>query len=129
MAGSQTEPTAISLRVDGRRFLAHRIIWLLAYGEWPPGFIDHADGNPHNNRLANLRIATFSQNAANKRAVANSSSGLKGVTWHKRAGKWQAAVKLNGKNHHIGLFLTPEEAHTAYMRKAREVFGDFARPA
>ena len=48
-------------------FYVHRIIWLICHGTWPNGVIDHANMNPADNRLENLRIATARQNSANSK--------------------------------------------------------------
>lgn len=120
---------AVEIRIDRRPYLAHRLAWLLIYGVWPKLFIDHANGDPSDNRIANLRQATVSQNAANKRRPATNSSGYKGVCWNKSSKKWQAGIKVNGRSFHLGLFATPEDAHEAYLTAAVHHFGEFARAA
>lgn len=55
------------IMLDYKMYLAHRIIWLLHYKEWPKGFIDHIDGNPRNNKLENLRDVSHSENMFNNR--------------------------------------------------------------
>jgi hypothetical protein len=117
--------------VNGRKFLVHRIIWAMVNGEHPNGHIDHANGNSADNRIENLRLATKSQNGANKKKYGGSSR-YKGVCWHKKAGKWAAYIgsskseKLK-KRKHLGLFVTEEDAHAAYMVAAKEFYGEFAR--
>jgi len=114
------------IMIDGRYYYGHRIAWLLSYGGWPTEDIDHLDGNPANNRLANLREATCSQNMGNARRSANNTSGFKGVTWHKRLNKWQAQITIDRRNHHLGYFTVIEAAHAAYRAAARRGFGEFA---
>lgn len=92
-------------------------------------YCDHIDGNPLNNSRCNLRLATNSQNQMNRRVSNNKSCPLKGVTWHKQCQKWQAQIKINNKNKHLGIFGSPEEAHEAYCKAATELFGEFARKA
>lgn len=108
---------------------AHRVIWEMHYGPVPKGMlIDHADCDSWNNRLANLRPATPSQNAQNCRPrVRSSSSGVKGVHWFKKTGKWRVTLHMNGKMRSFGLYSNLEDAKEAYRKAATENFGEFAR--
>ena len=111
--------------VDGKLYRAHRIAWLYVYGEWPPMNIDHKDGDPFNNRIANLRLATKRQNSHNRRSM--SACGLKGVSLDGRRDLWRARIKLDDKQKWLGYFRTKEEAAAAYADAARQYFGEFAR--
>jgi len=117
------------VNLDYRKHLAHRLAWLYVYGDWPPSELDHIDTDPANNAIANLRLATRSQNNANRKLSLESASGYKGVTWHAKKGKWQSQIKLPGRNKYLGLYKAPEEAHAAYVEAAIEHFGEFARAA
>ena len=87
--------------------------------------VDHADGNQLNNCRYNLRLATQSQNLANRGLDKNNTSGYKGVCF--QDGRWRAAVRSKGKRYHLGYFDSKLEAAKAYNKAALEVFGDFAR--
>lgn len=113
----------------GRRYEEHRLAWLMVHGTWPSGLIDHANCNPGDNRILNLREATRSQNAANKKAHANGRSGLKGASFHKSTRRWQAQIMRDGKKKFLGLYNTAEEAHAAYAAAAAGEFAAFARAA
>lgn len=106
---------------------AHRVAWLLAYGEWPETDVDHRDTVKSHNWLSNLRLTSASLNIANTAARKTNKSGFKGVSWHRGARKWQASIMVNRKSMGLGLFLTPEEASGAYQRAAEKHFGEFAR--
>lgn len=106
--------------IHGSGFLAHRIAWAITHGEWPSSDIDHIDGNPSNNSIANLRLATKSQNQINRPVQKNNSAGHKGVSWHSAARKWAATLVFRGKRTHLGVFSTREEAANAYRRAAEE---------
>jgi hypothetical protein len=117
----------ITIRVSRKHYHAHRLAWAFAYGEWPTGYVDHANGDWRDNRISNLRIASKSQNAANSGVFAHNTSGLKGASWSKRYGKWVAQITYRGSNRFIGHFRTAEEAHAAYCDTARRLQGEFAR--
>lgn len=129
VAGSVNSKGYRCIKIDGRLFQAHRIAWAMVHGEWPKRGIDHANRNRDENWIGNLRVATRSENSANSKKPAHNTSGLKGVTWHKQRQKWAAQIGVHGKNKHLGLFATPEEAHEAYKKAANDNFKEFARTA
>jgi hypothetical protein len=115
--------------IRGKQYRAHRVAWAISYGEWPPRNIDHINGRPGDNRLCNLRLATFTENAMNRGPAPNNTSGYKGVSFHKAAKKWCAQISSQGRTEYLGLFTTPEKAHAAYCAAAKELHGEFARVA
>jgi hypothetical protein len=127
-AGSKDAHGYWVLRINAGTYKAHRIAWLLVTGEpVPPDLdIDHKDGDRLNNTFANLRLANDQQNAANARMRCDNRSGVKGVSWHRRNGKWQAQINESGKRHSLGYFDSIGAARDAYEARAKEVFGDFA---
>jgi hypothetical protein len=124
-AGTPGARGYIYVPVLGRRVRAHRVIWKWAHG-WEPPEIDHRDGNPANNRLANLRPAAHRLNVRNARRRAGKSLP-KGVSFHRASGKYQARVRLDGRLHHLGVHVSPEIAHAAYAEAALRLHGEFAR--
>lgn len=115
------------LRVDGRRYLAHRLAWFYVHGEWPAEQIDHVNGVRTDNRLNNLRLADAFQNRHNCRCRWDSGSGLKGVSYRRANKKWRAQIYAYGKSVLIGYFPTPDAAHAAYAEAAKTFHGQFAR--
>lgn len=89
--------------------------------------VDHINGNTLDNRRANLRLATNSQNAMNRKKPSGCASAFKGVAWNCHVKSWQARIKMNGKGKHIGYFNTEGEAALAYDHFARKFFKDRAR--
>jgi hypothetical protein len=119
------------IRIDGRRYFAHRLAWFYVHGTWPNDQIDHINGDRSDNRFSNLREATNSENQQNRGVQSNNTSGCKGVNWAKHANKWRAAIMHNGKPKHLGYFDADklDEAAAAYAKAAREHHGEFARAA
>lgn len=114
------------IRIDGHQILEHRIVWAYIHGEWPSYYIDHWRGAEVGNKLENLRPASCSQNNANRRMSTTNTSGVKGVSFHKKVGRWRASIKKNGQQKHLGYFDTLEDAAVAYRTAAVELFGEFA---
>ena len=114
------------IQVSGRLILAHRLAWVCVYGVWPLGMLDHINGDPSDNRIENLRVASCSQNQANSKRRADNTSGYKGVTWHAARNRWSARIKRSGSYVSLGYYDTAEAAHDAYVRGARAFFGEFA---
>lgn len=115
--------------ICGTLILARRVAWALFHGEWPVSQIDHANGDPSDNRLCNLRPSTQVENRQNSRRRNDASSGFKGVVWSKDHNKWRAYIGPRGKVKHLGYFDDPAVAHAAYTASAAEMYGEFARSA
>lgn len=99
------------------------------YGPIPRSFvIDHVDGDPTNNRLKNLRLATFQQNMRNSHVAKNNNSGFKGVSLNKKSGRYVSYVNLNNQHIHLGSFETAEEAYEARCKASKELYKDFDAP-
>jgi len=121
--GYKVIKTRLNARV--RCFQAHRVAWLLYYGEWPDGTIDHIDRDKTNNKIANLRVVTVSQNSRNRSCRKDSVSGYKGVRKLPK-GTYRIKICKDGKHFYREGFLTPEEAALAYNDMAKELHGEFA---
>jgi hypothetical protein len=110
------------IQLEGRKYPAHHIIWLIETGNLPKKILDHIDGNPLNNHISNLREATIKQNNENRKAQRNNKTGYKGVSFNNRLQKYVAQIQHNYKPIYIGIYKTPHEAHLAYETKAKELF-------
>ncbi len=115
------------ISIRGKLRSSHKLAWLYVYGEWLPShvYMDHINGKPADNRIANLRVVTPQQNAQNR---GRKKPGLKGAHFNKICRKWQSTIRTpDGKYRYLGVFKTPEEAHEAYMDAARRMHGEFVR--
>jgi hypothetical protein len=113
-----------AFRLDGKSHLAHRVAYELATGEKLGELMaDHKCHNPGCVNPNHLRPATAKHNQENRAgADRNSRSGVRGVRWHKGTKRWQARVVHKGKEFHIGLFDSIEEAGEAARLKRLELF-------
>lgn len=110
----------LKIRIDGKHYFAHRVAWLYFYGVPPVSGIDHINGNKLDNRMSNLREANQKQNGHNRRvASVNNKLGFLGV--YQKRNKFVASIRVDGKLKQIGTFLTPEEAHEAYLKAKRQL--------
>lgn len=91
--------------------------------------VDHIDNDGLNNRRANLRFATRSQNMCNSRTPSNNKSGFKGVSWHKASNRWRAQLGFSGEKYHLGYFEMPEAAYAACVSAREQLHREFAKAA
>lgn len=107
---------------------SHRIIWAIGNNQDPGNLqIDHIDGNPANNSLENLRLATIQENQWNRVNLArNNKSGSQGVSWREDKRKWRARIKLNQKDISLGSFDSMEEAIAARIQAEVKYYGNFS---
>ncbi len=127
LTGSLHAKGYLTIRVNYRLYLAHRLAWLIVTGEWPKRQIDHRDTNKANNRFLNLREASNGQNQANIPTKRNNTSGRKGVSWSVEKNKWEAHTRADGKKKFLGYFDDLEDASLAYKNAHIENYGQFAR--
>lgn len=127
IAGAPDADGYIQITILGENHKAHRLAWLYIHGEWPSCDLDHRNTKKHHNPIANLRLATTSQNGANRGLPENNTSGFKGVYFNKGVQKWHAQIKHHGVRHYLGIYNTPETAYAAYCDAAKELQKDFAR--
>ena len=106
-----------------RQTLMHRLI----IDPLPGQEVDHINGDGLDNRRANLRVVSRSQNMMNAGRGRN-AAGSKGVDRQGRGKPWRARITIEGKTKNLGRFSTKSEASNAYDQAAREHFGVFARP-
>lgn len=108
------------IKINGKRYFAHRLAWLYVYGIFPDVHLDHINGDRSDNRIKNLRLATNSENMQNqKRPRKDNKTGLLGVYFSNIHGKYIAKIVVNHKRIHLGLFEDKEKAGEAYLNAKR----------
>lgn len=115
----QTAPCGYRrLRVEGQKYLIHRVIWLLHHGRWPV-LVDHINRDRADNRIENLREVTAAENQWNSGPALSNPSGYPGVQVTK-PGRWVARINDSGKRRHLGTFKNREDAIHARKRAEME---------
>jgi hypothetical protein len=118
----------VKIRIDNKLYLEHRLIWVLHNSSIGNNqMLDHINCVKHDNRIENLRIASFQQNHRNRKAYNNSASIYKGVSRNTQNTKWRATAVINNKQHWLGQFDLEEDAACAYNLFALQNFGEFAK--
>ena len=118
-------PSRVYASIEGRKPSLHRLI----LNPDAEDIIDHINGNPLDNRRANLRICTNAENVRNRRIHRNNKCGFKGVYFEPRPGRnkpWRALIRVDRKRISLGYFATAEDAHAAYVAAAKKYHGEFA---
>ena len=109
------------IRIDAKKYLAHRLAWLYVHGEFPIEHLDHIDGNRINNRFSNIRACSRAENGQNRISNKNSTSKYLGVHWHRLSNRWQAQIRINKKPIYLGLFDSEQDAYAAYCKAKKEI--------
>jgi len=122
--------------VNGKVYMAHRVIYYLHYGVWPDNMqVDHINGVPSDNRPENLRLVNCVKNhQSHKTKSRDKTSRYRGVSWVEGRKKWVTSITVNGTKFFIGRFTCEKEAALAYNYEAlkagfnkeafNNVFGD-----
>lgn len=124
IAGSVMSNGYVHISIDNHPYKAHRLAIIYCHGECDAETIDHINGIKTDNRLSNLRIASFGENHSNKSAQKNNKLGIKGVRLYK--GKYVAQINKDGRRYYLGSFDTVDEAIKAHRKAAEQLQGKFA---
>ena len=102
----------LNVKIGRAAYKIHRIVWLLYYGAWPNGVIDHINRNKRDNRISNLRDTTIQVNNINRDIRKNNKTGIQNVSWRERDKAFYASCCRNGKQNYLGRF---KDAHSALL--------------
>jgi len=117
----------LQVKIQGRKYRLHRLIWLMVTGYLPEKHIDHINGIKNDNRLCNLRECSSSENSFNRGKNKNNKTGYKGVSMCKNnVNPFRAQICKNGVVVRLGEFKTPELAHEAYKCASKKLHGVFS---
>lgn len=109
-----------SVMIDNKHELIHRLVWVYFNGPINKDSIDHINGVRDDNRIENLREATNQENTRNRKNAI-------GITYVKKARKWQAVIGIDGKSIYLGLFTLKDDALLARKNAELKYFRDFAK--
>jgi hypothetical protein len=103
-----------------KRFSVHLLVLECFIGKKPTKKHkgNHKDLNKLNNYYLNLEWLTIRENTTHYYKSKKTMSNYTGVTYDKsnqRLKRWAARISINNKTKNLGRFLTPEEAHIAYL--------------
>lgn len=120
-AGTKTDSYCY-IKINKKKYCVHRIVWMYHTGRDPgPLTVDHRDRDSFNNCISNLREADASNQMRNR--------SCKGYKYRAHIDKYQAVIRVDGKQKSLGYYDTPEEARAAYNLAASEYHGEFFCPA
>jgi len=133
VAGGVSEQGYRRIRIFGKKYRAHRLAWLYMTGEWPT-VVDHKNGIRDDNRWVNLRKASVTDNTRNTGITPRNTSGVKGVSWHKRTSGWEAGVRVSGRylrrqfqpSTHGGIEQAKKAAEAWVIETRSRAHGEFA---
>ena len=122
VAGTRDKRGYIGIKIDQRRYWAHRLAFLAMTKAWPANEVDHVNLIEDDNRWENLRDVPHHANQCNKRgARADSKTGIIGV--HKQRYGYSAQICERGNRLYLGYFKNIEDAKNAYLsaKQARDM--------
>ena len=127
-AGTKHHTGYIQIGYLGKLYNAHRIIFLMYCG-YLPTVIDHINGDRSDNRIENLRAASWTKNLQNMRLHPTNTSGVKNVSWCNTRKKWAVFVSIDGKRVNFGRYDDLELADLVATEARNKYHKSFARHA
>lgn len=107
------------IKIDNKVHCSHQLAFVYMEGK-APEMVDHIDRDGTNNKWCNLQAASYEINNKNKSLHSNNTSGITGIFWEKRVGKWRGRLNISGKRKDIGYFDDIKEAERAMISARRK---------
>jgi hypothetical protein len=104
VAGCKNKNGYISIGIDYKEYLGHRLAWFYVHGYFPEHGLDHKDRVRHHNWILNLREASQQCNMRNTGNRKDNKSGVNGVSWCSSRTKWLADIRISGKTKSLGRY-------------------------
>lgn len=125
VAGNPHNAGYLRLRVDGKYWLAHRVVWAIVHGTLAEGEVDHKNGDRRDNRPDNLRLATRTGQLCNTAKMTNNTSGTKGLSFEARRARWRGRINLHGVERVF--YHKEKDVVIAWLNRTRQALhGEFA---
>jgi hypothetical protein len=112
----------ITISIRKTNYLASRLAWFYVTGSWPSAQLDHINHDSLDNRFANLREVSNTENSKNRSLEARNKSGATGVRYRKNVDRWDCHIGVAGRHVHGGRFKTFEEA-VAKRKELEKTYG------
>lgn len=125
-AGTRHHTGYTQVGLKGKLYSAHRLVFMMHHG-FIPEIIDHIDGDRSNDRIENLRAASWAQNLQNMKLRPNNKSGVKNVSWCGKRNKWIVQLSINGRQTNLGRYDDLELADLIATEAREKYHGAFAR--
>ncbi len=125
-AGAVNGEGYLAVGIDYCKYLVHRIVWAM-HGNASVALIDHINNCRTDNRIQNLRAGDATINTRNAKLRKDSTSGVKGVSWHKQSRRWVGQVWHQQKLYRAGYFDDKDECDAAVVQLRASLHGEFAR--
>lgn len=121
IAGTRCQQGYVRVRLFGKSYLAHRVVWELISGLIPSGMqVDHINHIRDDNRIENLRVVTNAENGRNRSIHPRNKSGCVGVRFNSKDEKWVARIRFDGNDVHLGNFDKKDDAILARKKAERQ---------
>ena len=125
VAGQRRPDGYMAVGINGKIYKVHRIIFMMHHGCFPQT-VDHINGIKDDNRIENLRAATFSENCLNRGLRPDNAAQIKGVRWVQSSKRWRVRVTVNKKRRFLGDFKDVELAELVAIEARDKYHKQFA---